>query len=257
MLAISNLNVTVHNQTLLQQVGFTLERGELLALTGASGSGKTTLIRAVCGVLKEPYRLSCDYLNLDGLDLKSGGAARWREQCGIGLGYIPQNPMLAFDPRMPLGRQMRETFRLKKQLSNKAAEELAHKTIFSVGLTDTARVLSAYPHELSGGMLQRAAIAICAGLETKYILADEPTASLDEKNRDAVFTLLKDTLHDTGILLITHDPELLARCQDNLLILLDGEIVERGSLARIMAGTQSAWVWNLSRNCFKLGSRLP
>jgi len=241
MLAVSNLSVSVHKAQILNNVSFTLEKGEMLTLTGASGSGKTTLIRALSGVLRKPYHVSCSYMSADGSDLvKLSNSAR-REQCGFTFGYIPQNPMIAFDPRLPIGKQMVETLKIKKEISLQKAMELAADTLKMVSLADSSRVLRAYPSELSGGMLQRITIAICIGLQTKYIFADEPTASLDEKSRGDILELMKERLQSSGILLITHDIELISMFGENMLLMDDGCIVERGDLSHISGTTQNSW----------------
>jgi ABC-type glutathione transport system ATPase component len=240
MLAVSNLRVRAGGREILRGVSLTLKKGEMVALTGASGCGKTTLIRAISGILPKAYRLSCDYMGVDQTGLSAACPAKWRAACGTSFGYIPQNPMLAFDPQKTIGWQMAETFLLKGQAGRTNAACFSEKMLRRAGLPDAKRVLDSYPRALSGGMLQRVAVAICAGLKTRYVFADEPTASLDEKSRETVWTLIQTMRSDAGVLLITHDPALL-KGSDSVLLMAEGRIIARGTPDHVLKDAQSDW----------------
>lgn len=185
MLEIKNLTVKVKNDTpILTDVSLSIDEGTCIGLTGASGSGKTTLIKSIMGMNSGDLEIAQGQILLDGDNLLIHGAKERRALCGKTIGFIPQNPMTAFFPHAKMERQIIETLRMHTGLDKKQAHALAENVLRQVNLTDTKRVLSAYPGELSGGMLQRIAMALILGTKPKYVLADEPTSALDEANRD-------------------------------------------------------------------------
>ena len=172
MLEVQNLSVTARNGAqLLKQISFQIEAGEAVGLTGQSGAGKTTLLKALLGILSGGCQVSGGTIQVDGQSLWALSPRKRRELCGTTLGFIPQNPMTAFDPRLKLGRQMEETLRLRAGVSGKAALERAETLLTDLGLSQPRRVLDSYPAQLSGGMLQRAAAALLLVLHPRYILA--------------------------------------------------------------------------------------
>ena len=172
MLEVQNLSVTARNGTqLLKQISFQIEIGEAVGLTGQSGAGKTTLLKALLGILSGGCQVSGGTIQVDGQSLWALSPRKRRELCGTTLGFIPQNPMTAFDPRLKLGRQMEETLRLRTGVSGKEAVEQAEALLAELGLSQPRRVLDSYPAQLSGGMLQRAAAALLMALHPKYIFA--------------------------------------------------------------------------------------
>lgn len=228
MFEVKDLKVIAQgNQVLLHDVSFSLKPGQCLGLTGASGSGKTTLLKAIMGVLPPGCRLDSGTLLLDRVELQNLSASKRRNYCGTVLGFIPQNPMTAFDPASKIGVQLYETFRLRMGMDAAAAQQMAVQLLRDVNLEDTARILNAYPQQLSGGMLQRVAMALLAGLAPQYILADEPTSALDEENRDHLLSLLKTRYRSAGILFISHDVEALRTLCPETMVMDQGTIVER------------------------------
>ena len=172
MLEVQNLSVTARNGTqLLKQISFQIEIGEAVGLTGQSGAGKTTLLKALLGILSGGCQVSGGTIQVDGQSLWALSPRKRRELCGTTLGFIPQNPMTAFDPRLKLGRQMEETLRLRTGVSGKTSLERAETLLADLGLSQPRRVLNSYPAQLSGGMLQRAAAALLLALHPRYILA--------------------------------------------------------------------------------------
>ena len=172
MLEVQNLSVTARNGAqLLKQISFQLETGEAVGLTGQSGAGKTTLLKALLGILSGGCQVSGGTIQVDGQSLWALSPRKRRELCGTTLGFIPQNPMTAFDPRLKLGRQMEETLRLRTGVSGKTSLERAETLLADLGLSQPRRVLNSYPAQLSGGMLQRAAAALLLALHPRYILA--------------------------------------------------------------------------------------
>lgn len=186
MLEVQNLSVTARNGTqLLKQISFQIEIGEAVGLTGQSGAGKTTLLKALLGILSGGCQVSGGTIQVDGQSLWALSPRKRRELCGTTLGFIPQNPMTAFDPRLKLGRQMEETLRLRTGVSGKEAVEQAEALLAEPGPV---------PAPAGAGQLSRPALrrdapagaaALLMALHPKYILADEPTSRLDAENRNA------------------------------------------------------------------------
>ena len=192
MLEIKNLTVKVkNNASILRGVSLSIDEGTCIGLTGASGSGKTTLIKSIMGMNGGDLEVPQGKILLDGDDLLKRSAKERRGLCGKTIGFIPQNPMTAFFSHAKMDRQIIETLRMHTGTDKKQARELAENVLRQVNLTDTKRVLQAYPGELSGGMLQRIAMALILGTKPKYVLADEPTSALDEANRDLLLSFCR------------------------------------------------------------------
>ena len=235
MLEVQNLSVTARNGTqLLKQISFQIEIGEAVGLTGQSGAGKTTLRKALLGSLSGGCQVSGGTIQVDGQSLWALSPRKRRELCGTTLGFIPQNPMTAFDPRLKLGRQMEETLRLRTGVSGKEAVEQAEALLAELGLSQPRRVLDSYPAQLSGGMLQRAAAALLMALHPKYILADEPTSALDPEMVKEVLNVIRE-LPRSGmtILIVTHEMSFAREISDRVLFICDGVIKEEGTPEQI------------------------
>lgn len=241
MLTVEALCVTTATgKRLLADVSFTLARGVCLGLTGPSGSGKTTLLRSLLGLDGDGLRLS-GRIALDGQNLSALAPPERRALCGRVFGFIPQQPMTAFFPHATIGRQMRETLQLHRKLSRLQAQTLAAELLLQVHLEDTARILAAYPGALSGGMLQRIAMALILGTKPQVVLADEPTSALDAVNRDLLLRLLAEYQPQAAILFVSHDTAALRRLCSETLVLEAGSIVEQSPTAELFSRPQSDW----------------
>lgn len=241
MLEIQHLQVsTPQGKSLLEDISFSLQRGSIIGITGESGAGKTTLLKAILGMLEPPLRMQ-GTLTCDDTNLRSLSASARRAMCGTTLGFIPQIPMTAFDPRLTIGHQMRETFRYKRGGTRAAHNALAETCLKQVNLTDTKRILASRPCNLSGGMLQRIAVALTLGLQPKYILADEPTSALDEENRDMLLDLLSQQKSPTGILLVSHDYRALETITDRMIVLHRGKNSAYPQFADMVQQPRDPW----------------
>lgn len=178
---------------------------------------------------------------LDGDNLLIHGAKERRALCGKTIGFIPQNPMTAFFPHAKMERQIIETLRMHTGLDKKQAHALAENVLRQVNLTDTKRVLSAYPGELSGGMLQRIAMALILGTKPKYVLADEPTSALDEANRDLLLELLRKYQKTAAILFISHDTEAMKALCPITHVMERGKIIETQATEQLFIHPQQPW----------------
>ena len=220
MLKIEQLDVKERSgRYLLKDISMEIPAGQIIGLTGHSGSGKTTLLRSIFGML--------------------------HTSCHIDAG-IPQNYMTAFDSRLKIGFQIRETFTNRLQMSSNEAMALAREKLAAVNLKDTERVLGAYPSELSGGMLQRVAAAILLGMSPDYILADEPTAALDEENRDLLLQIMQKQMEGKGILFVSHDVAALKTLCQNVYVLGNGKMIEHGTMKMLLENPQTDWMKQFS-----------
>lgn len=242
MIEVKNLSVqTSKGVVLLDHVEFTLTPGVCTGLTGASGSGKTTLLKALMGVSDGDVSINSGQILLDGEDLLKKPEKVRRDLCGTTLGFIPQNPMTAFNLHVPVGTQMSETFHKRLHIEKKAAQKLSMEALKKVHLTDSERVYRAYPGQLSGGMLQRVTMAILLGLSPRYIFADEPTSALDEENKSYLIQELARMKQQSAILFVSHDDAAIRTLCDELLVMQNGTIAERGTTGSLFASPREEW----------------
>ena len=241
MLEVQNLSVTARNGTqLLKQISFQIEIGEAVGLTGQSGAGKTTLLKALLGILSGGCQVSGGTIQVDGQSLWALSPRKRRELCGTTLGFIPQNPMTAFDPRLKLGRQMEETLRLRTGVSGKEAVEQAEALLAELGLSQPRRVLDSYPAQLSGGMLQRAAAALLMALHPKYILADEPPLRWTRKS-NAFAGASGEAAGNRRHPVYLHDVAALRALCGTVYVMEHGMLTEQGTMQELLEHPKQAW----------------
>ena len=248
MLEVQNLSVTARNGTqLLKQISFQIEIGEAVGLTGQSGAGKTTLLKALLGILSGGCQVSGGTIQVDGQSLWALSPRKRRELCGTTLGFIPQNPMTALDPSMRIGRQMDETLRLHSDKSRQQRYNYILRLLHDVGLDDPDRVYRAYPHMLSGGMLQRVIIAMAMMLDAKFVLADEPTTALDVTIQAQILELINKLKKERklSIIFITHDLGVVASIADKVAVMYAGEIIEYATVEEIFYEPCHPYTWSL------------
>ena len=228
-LMIDHLSINLRSGTdnLVSEISFAIKEGESLILLGQSGSGKTMTCSAVLNLL-DPKKFKVSGSVFFGeTDLLNSSEKQRRGIYGNQIVYIPQNPMTALDPSMRIGRQMDETLRLHSDKSRQQRYNYILRLLHDVGLDDPDRVYRAYPHMLSGGMLQRVIIAMAMMLDAKFVLADEPTGNLDSKTSAEVLGLIKRTSAEfqQTVVMITHNND-IARLADRIIRIEDGKIVE-------------------------------
>ncbi|MCG7406632.1 ATP-binding cassette domain-containing protein [Paenibacillus sp. ACRRX] len=233
---------------LLHEITCHVQRGTAIGVTGESGSGKTTLLKATMGVLGKECTLDSGNMILDGCDLAALAAVDRRKVAGKSIGFIPQLPMTAFDSRLRIGSQIQAVFRKRLGLNRLDAAQLAQLKLRQVQLSEVERVMRSRPGELSGGMLQRVALAILFGLNPPYMLADEPTAALDPDNRAAVIQLLLAFKQTSGLLIVSHDVEVLERICDQVHVLYNGEFVEQGTMKQLLDQPRHIWTSQFARS---------
>lgn len=218
------------------RVDLQIYAGEFTALIGESGSGKTTLAHAILGILPTESRLEGQLLFkqqcLTVLDQKIFAQLR-----GIEIGYVPQQSMAALNPVRTIGDQVAELYRLRGGLSRDEAWRSAAEILEQLQLVDVPRVMKAYPHEISGGMAQRAVLAMAVSLNPALLIADEPTTALDADLRASVLVDIKQQQNNRqmAVLFISHDLPLVARHADQLAVMYGGRIVEKGSTEQVFS----------------------
>jgi len=241
LLQISDLDVAFESAersvVALDGVSLTLDRGEILAVVGESGAGKTTLGAAAIRLLASGARITRGTIRLDGEDLVTASDARLEAVRGVALSMIAQNPRAALNPVRRVGEGIVDVLRAHRDLGRAEARVAARALLKRVGFPDPVPVARAYPHELSGGMCQRAMIAMAVACEPALLIADEPTTALDTASERAVMDLLADLVRERrmGLLLVTHDLGLAAHYADRIAVMRGGRIVEEGPAVSTLA----------------------
>ncbi|MFM1655754.1 staphylopine uptake ABC transporter ATP-binding protein CntD [Brevibacillus sp. B_LB10_24] len=241
MLEVDHLKIwdRVTGRILVLDSSFRLRQGECLAIVGESGSGKSLSCRAVMRLNQSGLRQS-GRIVLNGVNLSELPEKEMRKMRGRRICMIMQNGMRAFDPSRPVGAHLHETLAVHYQWSRGEMTDLLIQAMKSVGLKDPLTVMSRYPHELSGGMLQRVMIALAIVLAPDIIIADEPTTALDAITQFEVveqFVQLRSRI-GCSMIFVSHDLGVVNRIADEVLVMKDGEIVERGKTRDIFAGAQ-------------------
>jgi peptide/nickel transport system ATP-binding protein len=217
--------------TLLHGVSFTLQQGEVLCLVGESGSGKSVTMRSLIRLLPPSAQIG-GRITIAGIDI---GALTARELLGIRgslVSMIFQEPATALDPAFTIGQQIGENVRVHDHVSRTAARQRALDLLELVQVPSAARRLDAYPHELSGGLRQRAMIALALSCRPKLLLADEPTTALDATVQIQVLLLLRQLQHELGmaIMFVTHDVGVACEIADRVAVMYAGRLVETGPI---------------------------
>jgi peptide/nickel transport system ATP-binding protein len=247
LLRVDGLTVAYGDQTVVHDVSFELARGQSLALIGESGSGKTTIARTVLRLLPPEARVKAGRIQFNRQDVLELGERQFRPLRGRELGFVPQDPSNALNAVRTIGSQALEAAALLPDGDAAARRERVLETFRQVGLTDPERACTSYPHQLSGGMLQRVLIGLAVLPRPALIVADEPTSGLDvtiQKRILDLFNQLKEEL-GIGVLFITHDLAVAAERADSLVVLKDGVVQERGPAARVFAAPTSAYAREL------------
>ncbi|MFI0961088.1 ABC transporter ATP-binding protein [Streptomyces sp. NPDC021080] len=211
-------------------VGFTLTPGSAVGIVGESGSGKTLTCRAALGILPAPFEITGGSVEIDGHDIAGLSPARWTDLRGATISAVFQDPASYLNPSIRVGAQIAEVLRVKTGLKRRAARLRTIELLRSVQLRDPELVSSQYPHELSGGMLQRVLIAVAIAAGPRILIADEATTALDVTVQAEILDLLADLRERTGLALVvvSHDLAVVAQLCDEVLVMRHGEVVEQG-----------------------------
>jgi oligopeptide/dipeptide ABC transporter ATP-binding protein len=222
--------------TAVNDVSFSLRRGEILAVLGESGSGKSAMLKSMLGIQPASAEVSGRAV-LDGVDLLGISRKEQEKLRGSKLSMVFQDPMTALDPLYTVEQQITETIRRHTSLSRREAAQRALELLNQVQIPSPERRLKAYPFELSGGMRQRVVIAMALACGPRLLLADEPTTALDVTVQARVLRLLRD-LRDQlqmSVILVTHDLAAAAQVADRVAVMYAGRLVEQGTVRQIVA----------------------
>ncbi|MBE8890321.1 ATP-binding cassette domain-containing protein [Klebsiella sp. JL973] len=240
LLKVNRLAVTGGEDiALVDNVSFTLEAGEMLGLVGESGSGKTVTCRALMRLLPgDGLRISGGEVVLDGRDILPLSEGQMSAVRGREIGMIFQNPTSHLNPVMTIGEQIAESRRLHFAANRRQAREDALALLRQVGIPDPQNRLNSYPHEFSGGMRQRAMIAVALAPEPRLLIADEPTTALDVTVQMQILRLLSDLRAELGlaVIMITHDLGVVAQTCDRIAVMYGGRLCEVGDKREVLAG---------------------
>lgn len=231
MLKVLNLNVTFKGHKndikILKDISFEINEGECVCILGESGSGKSMATKSIMGLLNNNFEVSGSAV-FNGIDLLKANKETLRNIRGKDITMILQNPMICFDSLYNIGYQIKETLKTHTDMTNDEIYEKSIEILEKMRIREPKEVLKKYPHQLSGGMLQRIMIGIAISLNPKILIADEPTTAIDSITQ---FEIIKEferlKKEKTTMIFITHDLGVASRLSDRILVMNKGEIVDR------------------------------
>ena len=238
ILKVENLNVTLTyrktSKKLVENVNFEVHPGECLGILGESGSGKSMTVKSILGLLDKNFQVSGSAV-FDGHDLLKESKEELRRLRGSRITMVLQNPMTCFDPLYRIGNQMAETFAAHTAWNAQEIRTCCLKILDQMQILNGEEVLEKYPHQLSGGMLQRIMIGIAMALQPELLIADEPTTAIDAVTQYEIleeFVRIKKN-KNTAMLFITHDLGAISKVADRILVMNSGQIVDSGNFEHI------------------------
>jgi oligopeptide transport system ATP-binding protein len=264
LLEVENLKVTFPTEegtiTAVDDLSFTVGRGETLVIVGESGSGKSVTSLAVMGLIAPPGRVAAKAVRLTGKDgaardLSRLSEAKMRLVRGAEIAMIFQEPMTSLNPVYTIGEQIIEAIRFHETMSRREARARAEEMLKLLGIPEPRRRLDAYPHQLSGGMRQRAMIGMALSCRPSLLIADEPTTALDVTVQAQILELIRALQKDFGmaVIFITHNLGVAAEIADRIMVMYAGQAVETGSARAIFRGTRLPYTIGLMRSVPRLG----
>ena len=250
LLSVDDLTVSVERLgqrvTVVDRVSIDVAAGRAIGVVGESGSGKSLLLRAIIGLLPPAARVESGTIRLGATVLRDLGADARRARRGR-LAIVFQDSLSALDPVQPVGAQVAEAPRYVGGLSRRDARERAVELLRLVGVPDPARRAAAYPHQLSGGLRQRVAIAIALSTEPEVLLCDEPTTALDVTVQAQVLELIDDLRQrlDLAVVFVSHDLAVVRQLCDEVAVIYAGRVVERGATDDVLLRPHHAYTRGL------------
>ena len=262
LLEVRNVNVefATHEGTVraVTDLDFDLSAGETLAIVGESGSGKSQMLLSLLGLTARNGRVTGS-ARFKGEELVGASAKRLNQIRGADIGFVFQDPMTSLNPYMTIGRQITEPLTVHRRIDQAAARAQAIEMLQAVHITEPERRMQQYPHQLSGGMRQRVAIAMALICRPSLLIADEPTTALDVTVQAQVLALLREIREEfgTAVILVTHDLGVIAEVADRVNVMYAGRIVETGLVDEIFYNCRHPYTQALERSIPQLGdSRL-
>ncbi|MGW1358334.1 dipeptide ABC transporter ATP-binding protein [Streptomyces chartreusis] len=247
LVEVSDLTVDFGDLRAVDGLSFRLARGAALALVGESGSGKSTVASALLGLHRGTGARVGGSIDVAGVDVQGASDDELRRLRGAKAAMVFQDPLSSLDPYYAIGDQIAEVYRVHTRASRRAARARAVEVLDRVGIPDAARRSRSRPHEFSGGMRQRALIAMALACEPDLLIADEPTTALDVTVQAQILDLLHTLREETGmgLLLVTHDVGVAAESVDEVLVMRHGRVVEHGPVAEVLGAPARSYTREL------------
>lgn len=252
IIEVNDLKVSFHTFAgevqAVRGVNFHVNKGETLAIVGESGSGKSVTTQSIMRLIPmPPGKIKGGEILFQGEDLVKKTNKEMEKVRGKDIGVIFQDPMTALNPTMRVGKQIMEGMIKHRKLSQAEAKKRAIELLKLVGIPYPEKRVDQYPHEFSGGMRQRAMIAVALSSDPKLLIADEPTTALDVTIQAQILELLKDIQKETdsAIIFITHDLGVVANVADRVAVMYGGKIVETGTVDEVFYNPQHPYTWGL------------
>jgi oligopeptide transport system ATP-binding protein len=232
----------------VRNVSFHVDKGEIVAIVGESGSGKSVTVQSVMGLIPTPPgKIKNGEILFQNQDLLKLSKRKFQKIKGSKISMVFQDPMTSLNPTMKVGKQIEEGLIIHQKLSNSSAKKRAIEMIRLVGIPNAEERYHQYPHEFSGGMRQRAMIAIALACNPELLIADEPTTALDVTIQAQVLDLMKDLREkmNTAIILITHDLGVVAETAERVIVMYAGMMVESGTVNELFENPKHPYTWGL------------
>lgn len=247
LVEVTDLTVGFGSLRAVDGLSFRLEKGAALGLVGESGSGKSTVASALLGLHRGTGADVGGSVRVAGIDVQEASDAELRRLRGGKAAMVFQDPLSSLDPYYAVGDQIAEVYRVHVKVSRRAARARAVEVLDRVGIPDAARRARSRPHEFSGGMRQRALIAMALACEPDLLIADEPTTALDVTVQAQILDLLHTLREETGmgLLLVTHDVGVAAESVDEILVMRHGRAVEHGLVGAVLGAPAQAYTQEL------------
>jgi len=236
ILRYENVDISYNGNTVVKDINFKLDEGEILGIVGESGSGKTTVIKAAMNLLGKGGLVTRGDIWFKDMDIPDLSDKQMRKINGPEIGMIFQNSGSAFCPIRTVGDQLYEAMRAHEKISKEDFRIKATELFEKIGFNDVQRILKSYPFELSGGMQQRVGVAAAMLLNPKVILADEPTSALDVSiQRLVIDEMLKvREMFGTSMIIVSHNIGVIGAMADNVIVMKDGQIIEYGKKDEVL-----------------------
>ncbi len=257
LLNVDDLTISFGGLDVVRGISFSLQRGRVLALVGESGSGKSMTAHAIMRLVPRPGRITSGKITFCGKELLALPEHSMRQMRGKDISMIFQEPMTSLNPVLTVGRQIMEPMEIHDGLSRSEAKARAIALLESVGIPAPAARFSDYPHQFSGGMRQRAMIAMALACSPALLLADEPTTALDITIQRQILGLIKDLAQsrDMGVLLITHDLGVVAEFAQRILVMYAGQPIEQAETVELFTHPMHPYTRGLLASLPKLNDK--
>ena len=258
LLEVKDLEVSFYNKKketpAIRKISYTLDEGEVLGIVGESGSGKSVSSHSILQLLPDNGKIKGGQILFEGKDITKMSKKEMSDLRGNQISMIFQDPMTSLDPLFTIGYQLEEALKKHTKLDKKARWDRMLELLTLVGINQPERRLKQYPHEFSGGMRQRAMIAMALSCDPKLLIADEPTTALDVTIQAQIVDLLKELKQklNMSIIFITHDLGVVSDICDKIIVMYAGEIVETGSKHQIFYENRHPYTEGLLKSIPKL-----